>query len=758
MKKSLSLVSFILYAVSIVAQRQYDYYDDDAVAGGADRALNGIIIIVLLVVGFIVLVILGNIFFKTYYWFNPEKDPENISRKKREELERANRTKVQTNPKKDRTEQRKTEAEHLTIPIKKPLTPIFSDKGYDSYVASFEMTIKPESKDIMRDLYSYKMYEGDKLISAWHGAGTTNRNYVFNPKDGTRIICDNAYDDYDRRFERSIILPNSVVAIGNNAFMFNHLDKFTIPPSVKYITGNPFSNRCKEIICLSDRFSFENGCLLSHELSLMIADLSEDTKVKETPKGIKYIGRGAYNLQSPQMIKVDSSVVAIADGAFGGVNLRIIVFYGTIGYIDANILGCSNLKKILIPKGTFEHYKQIIPKERHSLLSEMGNVDYSDTELLQKAILEEDAKIYPSLLVSLGGKNDVPIQSIAYIDKEKEDYFLSKVKEKDWENAIIDWGEHENEEHDDWDYGEARYSSDGRKFLKFEDESEEYTIKEGVEIICDEALYGMRDESVVKFPSTVKVLGNFLYGAISKGEFIIPQSVQKITGNPFAECDGSIRCDSPYFVYENGVLYDKTKSKLISAMWGYDVNEANRIIDPQVLMIGRYSFYNKSFLDSKPLVLPSSVLYIGNAAFSHTIIDIVIPKNLIEIGESAFAWSYVKQIALPSSLTKLGKCAFEYCKELTNITLSPNLEVIEEGAFKNCAKLNHVYIPEGIKVLKKDCFSWCESLNEVRFPNSLEKIEEGAFTLCPLSTVVVSRNTIIEEKAFSSRCEILYRE
>ena len=69
-----------------------------------------------------------------------------------------------------------------------------------------------------------------------------------------------------------------------------------------------------------------------------------------------------------------------------------------------------------------------------------------------------------------------------------------------------------------------------------------------------------------------------------------------------------------------------------------------------------------------------------------------------------------------------------------------------------------VYIPEGIKVLKEDCFSWCERLTEVCFPNSLTKIEKGAFTLCPLKTVVLSRQTTVEEGAFPSTCEILYRE
>ena len=37
---------------------------------------------------------------------------------------------------------------------------------------------------------------------------------------------------------------------------------------------------------------------------------------------------------------------------------------------------------------------------------------------------------------------------------------------------------------------------------------------------------------------------------------------------------------------------------------------------------------------------------------------------------------------------------------------------------------------------------------------SLTKIEKGAFTLCPLKTVVLSRQTTVEEGAFPSTCEI----
>ena len=49
MKRFVLFIISVFTQILLVAQTQFDYMDDDAVAGGADRALNGIIIIAVLV-------------------------------------------------------------------------------------------------------------------------------------------------------------------------------------------------------------------------------------------------------------------------------------------------------------------------------------------------------------------------------------------------------------------------------------------------------------------------------------------------------------------------------------------------------------------------------------------------------------------------------------------------------------------------------------------------------------------------------------
>ena len=74
-KRFCTIIIALLHQVLLFSQTQYDYYDDGAVAGGADRALNGIIVIVLLVIAAIVLLFIASGVLNVYYWINPKADP-----------------------------------------------------------------------------------------------------------------------------------------------------------------------------------------------------------------------------------------------------------------------------------------------------------------------------------------------------------------------------------------------------------------------------------------------------------------------------------------------------------------------------------------------------------------------------------------------------------------------------------------------------------------------------------------------------------
>ena len=665
-------------------------------------------------------------------------------------------------PKKRTTEEILSQLESNSISQEKNY---FSE--YKKYRSTFALTEKPETNDVMHDLAARKMYsaDGKKLLSTWNGAGGKDEKIDINPRPGTEIICDNAYDDYNNRFEKTISIPNSVYAIGNNAFMFLSPLNMTIPSTVKYITGNPFGapfGYYYKVSCDTPYFKITDGELLSVDKTLYVANIDLEKKTKIIPNGVRVIGRGAISGHNEvELIKLPDSIVALAENAISACkNLTAIIFEGKISVIEPTaIVQCENLKAIFVPIGLKKYYQSKLPQQLSDLIIELEDTSISEEEILHNIFVLEDKK---KSIANASEKNNILAPSkedLEYIENLKTEYGLSVVTQEDWDEEVIDWGEAENEEHEEWDRGEASYSKNGKKFLSFEDNLEQYTLKKGVEILCDNSFSnGCRSKKII-LPNTVRILGNFVFWQTDLGDFSIPASVKKITGNPFVSCDVNLTCNSSEFCVVNGILYDTAKTRIVSV-----INDINRIVDKNLMTfpssvkeIGRFSFYEISSGGS--VQLPPSVIYIGESAFAHTIISqIILNDKIVEIGKSAFAWSYVKRIDMPDSVIQLGESVFDYSKNLEYIRLSSSLQTIEENTFKNCEKLNHVHIPEGVKIIKKDAFYGCKQLTDIYLPDSLEKIEEGAFAYSGFKTVVVPKQTVIAEGAFMENCQIIRRE
>ena len=156
-----------------------------------------------------------------------------------------------------------------------------------------------------------------------------------------------------------------------------------------------------------------------------------------------------------------------------------------------------------------------------------------------------------------------------------------------------------------------------------------YSVKEGTRVICNYAFWGCSSLSEIVFPDSVASIGDKAFWRCSSLKYIsIPESVICLNGNPFMDWSGKLECLSPNFIYEDDVLFDKDKSRIIS-------------------------FRNRN---EKSYVIPSSVTSIGNNAFSdcRSLSDIVIPSSVTSIGDSAFSYClYMKYIYIPNRVNSI---------------------------------------------------------------------------------------------------------
>jgi len=294
---------------------------------------------------------------------------------------------------------------------------------------------------------------------------------------------------------------------------------------------------------------------------------------------------------------------------------------------------------------------------------------------LQKMMCDKDFCTLYSLFMLALARKELSACSFRLFIGEKptitsvmDEDLSTKPTEEELKEALIDeWG--------------AKYSKDGRKLLKVPRElSGAYSVKEGTRIICDEAFWWCRSLSKIVIPSSVTSIGDRAFDTCSSlseivipssvtsigdsafdtcsslSEIVIPSSVTSIgdrafadcfslkyisipksviglNGNPFAKWNGKLECLSPNFVYEDDILFNKNKSRIIS-------------------------FRNQNI---KSYVIPSSVTSIGDSAFlwCRSLSEIVIPSSVTSIGDCAFYGCFsLSEIVIPSSVTSIGGSAF----------------------------------------------------------------------------------------------------
>ena len=166
--------------------------------------------------------------------------------------------------------------------------------------------------------------------------------------------------------------------------------------------------------------------------------------------------------------------------------------------------------------------------------------------------------------------------------------------------------------------------------------------------------------------------------------------------------------------------------------------------------------------------------------------DIIIPENVVTIGEKAFSNNKtIKTVKFSSNVKTIGDSAFQGCTALKEVTLNEGLETIGFFAFKEAAlgeKLSTgriepgiIIIPSTVKSIDAGAFHECSYLGEVQFKNGDTKdlmapsiTTWGMITNCPMLTKIelptrlksipeyaFQQNQKLSEVIFGDRVEIV---
>jgi len=200
--------------------------------------------------------------------------------------------------------------------------------------------------------------------------------------------------------------------------------------------------------------------------------------------------------------------------------------------------------------------------------------------------------------------------------------------------------------------------------------------------------------TTVTIPSSVTSIGAGAFGDCALLNFAqIPVSVTTIGDGVFKQCPAILSVDvvsaSVYFTTDSGVLFNKTKTKLVMFPAGKS---------------GTYA-------------VPSTVTNIQSQAFNGCakLTNITISNNTISIVDNA---------------------TFQGCNLITTFTVPNGVTSIGDNGFRGCNKLASVFLPAGLTTIAFQAFLQCPKLTSITIPSTVTSIGESAFQSCTILATI----------------------
>ena len=464
----------------------------------------------------------------------------------------------------------------------------------------------------------------------------------------------------------NISLPDSITSIGEGAFSgcFG-LTSINLPDSITSIGQSAFS-ACFGLTNISLPFGIKSIGDFTFSGCKGLASIS-------IPSGITDIGYSAFSgCTSLTDITIPDSITNIADHAFDGcTTLTSITFPDSLTHIGyAAFLGCSSLTSITIPRGVTD-----VSDKAFWGCKSLAEINFN-------AIAMNDLNVGTSIFYGAVNDDGITVNIGAGVKRIPAKLFYSHSSDAKTKIISVTFAD------------ESICESIGSYAFYDCEYLTEIAFPNSVTAIGKEAFRGCTGITTVTMPDGLQKIGNLAFkGCKSLTDITIPDNVTELGDEAFSGCTGLSEIN-----FNASELNDPATGHYIFANAGKDTYGTTVNIGASVKRIPSNLFFD-DHVENRPQLLlvtfseGSACESIGNYAFRglEKLIAISLPDGMTDIGYSAFAdCTSLKSITMSDSVTGIGYAAFTNCTSLTGITIPDSVTDIGDKAFWGCTSLTEI--------------------------------------------------------------------
>ena len=607
--------------------------------------------------------------------------------------------------------------------------------------------------------------------------------------ESIEIICSSALQ---RAEYESIILPNSIRAIGGIAFANNsNLKHINIPKGVVFMEhNNPFGGcvNLKDIRVDSPNYIIENDLLYSIDYQILYASLfnGNDDEVTVDPattmiSGNAFWQRDIKTINLPKHLSIISG-----SGAFGFCeNLKTIEIPNSVIEIgNCAFFYCTALERIRIPnsvtemgsriqkggpRGMFQGCDHLTDVTLSNRIEYLGERFFWGCKSLKHVSIPDSVnEICACAFEDCQSLEEITIPSSVRIIRDNVFRKCKSLKSI----YIPDTVQLFDEKHPD---SIASRPTNRRAILEMVTEGigmfsrclslEKVRLPNCMKVIGIDFFKSCESLTQIDIPNTVTEIKHGAFEDCHKlGSITLPSQLQAIHSHAFSHClslsqitlpPGVTSLEKRAFESCDSLRQINLPSKLnhLDGNPFPGCHDLDLRVESDAFIVSDDSLYsfNKQIIHSYwggkicGDSLLNKVLCIDRFCFSRSEIETIsIPGTIKEIKDQAFSNCPNLKYAALAGITKISRYLFQECKSLQRVSIPSSVTTIKEGAFNGCSSLSKIEIPGNVQSIGDCAFEGCVSLKSIVLPSSVKEITRdsstrGLFRGCTgLSTITLS--------------------